>query len=33
MHHGEELLWGSRSTLEQIPPQEILLRKSRKFEI
>jgi hypothetical protein len=22
---GEELLWSSRSTLEQIPPQEILL--------
>jgi hypothetical protein len=25
MHHGEELLRSSRSTLEQIPPWEILL--------
>jgi hypothetical protein len=24
MHHGEELLWSSRSMLEQIPPREIL---------
>jgi hypothetical protein len=25
MHHREELLQSSRSTLEQIPPREILL--------
>jgi hypothetical protein len=27
MHPGEELLRSSRSTLEQIPPREILLLK------